>query len=646
MFDNPLHWDHPERLGYGYVNWEGHNYTTGFNPACFGVTYKQTPCDFSSDWHTFSGIWSKSQIIYFLDGKEYWSDKFGSGSGNDPLNMWLTSNLYIGFGTQYELWSSDMLIDYVRFYTPKTSNSANPPITMQNLEAGIPKSLELPDAINPSHQNFYTPVYVNNNTNHFTQKISPGENIGMLGTGINTEFFYNKGGVVYNLKNGFETPLSATSIHTSYDVFGHPYSINLQDNDAMNWLKPVNSNLLYFQSTGYGLHYYMKTNNRWIEYTAYKVKTHAINNCDGYINIDFQGKVLYKGTDNNLWSWNPVLNKISNITYDGSVAGGVAANNNCGCLIFYYDGSGVMKQLYWWSQPTGTGASIGNGWYELTVIDHPNIDGQTVVPTDHMLLDEENARVYFIGTDHAVYYYSYSYSSQSHIPITKLGSLSSEPPHTGSICVDYNNAASGLTLSADKKTIYYIGTDGGIWYYYNDQDPYTVNSTNGNWNKAPLHFNETIQGPIMIENTNLGKLYYVNLSSVLYSINWVDADISASCPSGQDASQEYNYYMDHVSSNADSVLQALANDKRITIDVFPNPSEGIFNMQVNNVSQGEIELFFNDVRGRPLDHRSYSVPDDSNGYQLIWNAKPVNSGLYFYRVLVNGVTYTGKLIKI
>jgi hypothetical protein len=235
--------------------------------------------------------------------------------------------------------------------------------------------------------------------------------------------------------------------------------------------------------------------------------------------------------------------------------------------------------------------------------------------------------------------------------------------NNGSLCADYGNAATALTLSYDKNEIFYKSSDGNLWYCYNDfentsqpgNSAITVSAPN--WNKSCITCSTgmTVNDYISVEQTQNGKIFYTantNGQHHMAGSGWVPADNPINCPNingGSNTAGTYNLRMDTLPHTNDSLSnQASSDTSGITsISVFPNPGENLFNFILTNAN-GPMNLVITDIEGRPVFNykEQYSTSHSQRSYAVVWNADQVAKGIYYYNMNMNGTPFTGKIIKI
>ena len=88
----------------------------------------------------------------------------------------------------------------------------------------------------------------------------------------------------------------------------------------------------------------------------------------------------------------------------------------------------------------------------------------------------------------------------------------------------------------------------------------------------------------------------------------------------------------------DIVIDLLSN----SLEVFPNPSKGIFNMVVSNQEAGIASVAVSDLNGRKLFTKQYPVNLTSNKFDI--DLSDFSRGIYLLNVQINGSTLSKKLV--
>ncbi len=81
-----------------------------------------------------------------------------------------------------------------------------------------------------------------------------------------------------------------------------------------------------------------------------------------------------------------------------------------------------------------------------------------------------------------------------------------------------------------------------------------------------------------------------------------------------------------------------------TIEVYPNPSDGIFNMTVSSFNEGNALFEVFDLNGKRIYSGMEQVSLDENTYNVDLSGNP--SGMYIFRATINGLSMTKKLVLV
>ena len=79
-----------------------------------------------------------------------------------------------------------------------------------------------------------------------------------------------------------------------------------------------------------------------------------------------------------------------------------------------------------------------------------------------------------------------------------------------------------------------------------------------------------------------------------------------------------------------------------SIEVYPNPSKGVFNFIVSNPVSGKAEVIVSDLNGRKMFSKQYNVNINSNKFSI--DLSGYNSGIYLLNVRMNGSNLSKKLV--
>lgn len=256
----------------------------------------------------------------------------------------------------------EMKVDYVRYYQPADGTTNDLPQSLQNIDGGIAKTLESPNANGQSSNNKALEI---SNTSHHTTHSITGGNIAFTNEPGLQKIYYMSGNRCYNAyyENGqwYEYPL----VSWVADVAG---------------CITVDGDRVYYLSTGGEIKYFQWVVNQWQPGSTHVFTRYYTNGSSqvrrNTFTIDKLGRVWYIGQDKNIYSWSPVSTtqgQIVQITNTADALWGLTMHS-CGCMMFYQGGTGPsLYQQTWW-----------NVWRAKQVITNNHAESS-------LILDEENS---------------------------------------------------------------------------------------------------------------------------------------------------------------------------------------------------------------------------------------------------------------
>lgn len=543
------------------------------NVSCQGIFWKQTPCGYTQDWHTYSVVFSNTRIIFFVDGKETWSvDRSAQPGTKFPLdNAYTVTRIILALGVtinnQFGDQTYQMPIDYVRYYQP-ADGTDNLPESLQNVVGGVAKTLESPNANGQTLNDKALYISNANNNNHRTHSITTG-NITFTNQPWLQKIYYMSGNRCYNsyYENGawYEYPL----VSWINDVAG----CITEDGDR-----------IYYLSTGGEIKYFQWVTNHWQPGRTYAFTRSYTNGSSTVLRnnftVDKLGRVWYIGQDKNIYAWCPVSatqGQTVQITNTTDALWGLTMHS-CGCLLFYQGTGPSLYQQTWW-----------NVWRPKQVITNYHAESSLV-------LDEANSIVYFTDFDYDLHAYKWDYNAINPAGLKKLG---------GNVCTAYDNAVNQdpwfeypktIALSPDRNSIYYWEEHNKIWYYYNDFDhgiPASGNPIKANWYRTPVHYGEVGWGSVAFEPEGQKRLFYTGGDNTVHYVEWVNADNPRDCFNGGAWGTFDSYKTDESGNNPYPPNQTQkpqdasqkANNDKINSFAFPNPSNEKFTIIVTGLSE-------------------------------------------------------------
>lgn len=389
----------------------------------------------------------------------------------------------------------------------------------------------------------------------------------------------------------------------------------------------AHKDLLYYQAQGNGTPILgvliRNSGNRWTHSTLW-----TADGCAGDINVASNGKVFYRGHDNNVYVYNPNTGQTSQVTSNGEAVGGLKVHSS-GMLLFFRDASNRLRGSFLTTSfPVSAGILVSN-----------------TALTDWTVLDENRSRLYFIGRDKNVYYYDYGCIFNCTSGAKRLGCGSKESTNNASACSASPNALSHLTLSRDGKMLFYQSNDAGLWYYFNDRE--NTAAAFENWNKGKISGPTSTWGPMVVDR-NTGYIHHVDFySGKLRKITYTSAD-NPILDCWVDSRTIGPIYKN---TDPESVVAlrgtALLPEDYVGLSVYPNPSDGRFTFAVTGApAEAQLHLSITDITGKAC-YQLNGWTSNSEGYTLLWDAGTQPQGCYFYHILIDGRRHlSGKLVKL
>ena len=163
---------------------------------------------------------------------------------------------------------------------------------------------------------------------------------------------------------------------------------------------------------------------------------------------------------------------------------------------------------------------------------------------------------------------------------------------------------------------------------------------------------------IPVGTTIHGKGIYNNTVTNPHNPNNPPIDVSAGLNTSDEMFLVYFHYMPYETGDeyisVDSLTSQFLTSPELSqevgfIEAFPNPFENSTQIQYSLDNSAFVSLFIYDLQGR-LTKKLVRENQQAGLQKVTWDGtntsgELVSSGIYFYSVLVDGVPYTGKLIK-
>lgn len=591
--------------------------------SCSADVDVKTSCNLAEDWHTINFLWSETEMIAFLDGKQYWSfNRQIPGKDDFPTDVgsvWNTFLISLQTPSYCSATTYKMYVDHIRYYQPSGFYCDKAKASMHGVIC-TPLTYETL----PSSPFNHLPLRIG-------KSASPkggNRKMSVLGTGNNAKIFYQGATDASDLYK-----LEKTSGIWTYEKINYRLSsnYNLWPFKVRSEVTPVNENLIYCFADLYNNSVFGVLKKIQGKFYTSEMLTVATPGIPHVARLDKHGKVFFVTNDNNLQSYNPNSNTFVKITTDGSVAGGVEVHS-CGCIILYKDNNDNIRQLYW-----------NGSWQSLPT---PVVSGS--MATIETAIDEVNNRYFFIGTDNNIYYYNFNYNTVNNTGAIRLGNRSKENINNGSLCSSTANAGRELVVSPDGNMVFYQALDLERWYFFNDKENSLV--SNENWYQSPLRKGKEVLGPMAFEQVPFGNMYYFDSDHYLTFVQSDYAD-NPIVDCYEDAHTNTVAYKNH-ETNIDTpntttqVSENQVRKEQVEVSLYPNPSENAFTFEVSGITGQVIQLQITNLTGETL-YSSNDWAKDGETFKLRWNSGNLASGYYIYHITTNkGEHSSGKLIKL
>jgi hypothetical protein len=560
--------------------------------------YYNYPFDLTDDFHTWTVVWTPSQIIWFFDGKELKTDNnLIRVPGTTSPSMWercnwRKMNQQIGSGLNWPDSSENILdpliVDYIKVYKP----IGYVPYTTGSFDNW--------------HNNVIIPLYNNTQIKSYQDWI--------LNKIISTEDYNSFSDL--NALQGSGKFYYKGDYNLLWNTYWYDYGSGPRYYSApLDWNQPITGNIsvsanneIPFFKKSSQLQYYQNSQ-------IYIVKTPLpVNNVANKIltNPDAT-QVLYIGNDNNIYeckrinisthSWTR-----TKITNTNNVSNEFIRDPNNLNIIYYISSLNQLVKLSFedleWS--TTIISTVNDVFSSLSI--SPNGD-----------------KIYYKTSNNKLVYYQKNINTWNRVQFNSIS------PYSNGLNVWVDNIKSSICLAENPHQIYYIGTDNRIWIIYLDND--------NNWHNTAIDWKiNYAKGDSQITNpTSAGKkLCFVGLDNKIRVLNW---DICQITNPTCDAQQ---YYRKFNSSNILPKNQQEDSSSRETsiqyIKLSPNPTnEEIKLSSVDNILFSNV-IFYN-INGDIVKELN-----NVNTNQTIY-INDLIGGIYFIKAISSTINYTSKFVK-
>ncbi len=83
----------------------------------------------------------------------------------------------------------------------------------------------------------------------------------------------------------------------------------------------------------------------------------------------------------------------------------------------------------------------------------------------------------------------------------------------------------------------------------------------------------------------------------------------------------------------------------VTLANYPNPFSNQVNLQYQLPEQAQVSLDVFDIQGRLVNRLVAEQQQKAGKYEHLWQTQQLLSGIYYYQLTVNNITYTRKIVK-
>jgi hypothetical protein len=556
----------------------------------------QTDFNLSDDFHTYSLMWTNdgndnSILTWFFDGRELHTET-RANIANCPHDFRL--NLGMGFEAYYSgVDTAKFIIDYVRIYQQKVSTLGDP--YLYSHDNILPLSGES-DLLEDNHKNFSI-----NKTN--------GNVFAALAT---------TGAIILYDSNNNKENVSSSYPWGPYQVGGD--------------ITAGNDDHIYYRGQNGRLQQYYRSNlGGWehatIDWTSVGYEIHQ--NC-GSLDYGDQSGLFYRGTDNQMHKFH----------YTGGQGNGwvhstldIIASGDGNRELWKIDGdvSAVFQRVYY----RGVDGKLQSYYWANNTWNHETINANDLVSTACGAIEANGrASVFYRGINNRLYH---SYKGEGGIWVHELLPASKN--------IQY--VAGDIAISKNK--VYYKGGNGQVQFYQyhvnhwmhtflNKSDEYpTFSAVNNGIEISPI--NDRIYFDYLLALTNPKEFLFFYENQIEDDGDLVDIQCNTLlnvCPPNN-----LSPLVGEIGNILIDQQNKLKNDQ---IEIFPNPTKGIFNVTLGNEiwekdQLTSISVF--DASGRNI--KNIKCSDECSNLEI--NISTENDGIFFIRIIQNNDIIIKKLVK-
>lgn len=532
------------------VHWGANN-----APQSCGNTYHY-PFDLTDDFHTYTVVWTPTQVTWFFDNKELKTDNILThipGTVSPDMwqrCIWMKMNHQIGSGLNWpnssETTFDPLIVDYVKVYKPTGYATYNTSI----------------GSFDYWHDNIVKPLYLNtpykSTQDWILDKVVSTDNYNSL-----SDMNVVQGGGKFYYKGDF---------NLLWSTYWYNYGSGAQFYAApMNWTNTVDGNIsvataneIPFFRKGNQLQYYQNSTFNTINGVA-NVQSTILANPNGL-------QVIYLGTDNNIReckrtslttnTWTTTLrtstnNVSSEIIFD---------NNNYNILYFRNTANQLVKLVLNTSSSTATVIStISDVFSSLAISPNSN-------------------RIYYKTSANNLIYYELSGATWTRFAFNAVS------PYSGSSSVAVDNVAKNICIAENPHQIYYIGTDNRVWVVYWD----------GVWRSSAIDWKVNYAArDLRITNptTSNKALCFVGADNKIRRFYWNTCEVlNPVCNNHQYFRQSHsnNNTENSIANNSDIIISPNPASDYIKIDLTTD-FIGITNIEIYNINGQKVKQLKTDI---------------------------------------------------
>lgn len=410
------------------IHWGANN-----APLSCGNTYHY-PFDLTDDFHTWTVVWTPTQVTWFFDNKELKTDNILAHiPGNVSPDMWqrciwMKMNHQIGSGLNWpnsaETTFDPLIVDYIRVYKP----------------TGYATYSTAVGSFDYWHDNIVKPLYLNtpykSTQDWIIDKVVSNDSYNSL-----SDMNVVQGGGKFYYKGDF---------NLLWSTYWYNYGSGPQFYATpMNWSNTIDGNIsvataneIPFFRKGNQLQYFQNSTFNTISNVS-NVQSTILANPNGL-------QVIYLGTNNNLWeckrtSLTSNTWTVTQRTATNNVSSEIIFDNNNYNNIYYKNTSNQLVRLV-----LSSSSSIA------TVISTTNdiFSSLAISPTSN--------RIYYKTSANNLIYYELSGTTWTRFVFNSIS------PYSGTSSVPVDNVAKNICIAENPHQIYYIGTDNRVWVVYLD----------------------------------------------------------------------------------------------------------------------------------------------------------------------------------